>query len=113
MIKRALTLVNAMNIIASVFVNDDAGPWAGCTTAPAKCPEQSRGTVPTPQEAGKGICFPLQVVGRDAQRWWRSAAAASTARLRVRPSSRRGLAEAFGTWERIFQGQADWLARES
>ena len=23
------------------------------------------------------------------------------------------LAEIFGTWERIFQGQAEWLARES
>ena len=23
------------------------------------------------------------------------------------------LAEVFGTWERIFQGQAEWLARES
>jgi hypothetical protein len=42
MIKRALTLVNAMqctvlpHITASVFINDDAGPQAGCTTAPAK-----------------------------------------------------------------------------
>ena len=28
-------------------------------------------------------------------------------------TSRRGLAEVFGTWERIFQGQAERLARES
>ena len=42
MIKRVLTLVNAVqctvlpHIAASVFINDDAGLWAGCTTAPAK-----------------------------------------------------------------------------
>jgi hypothetical protein len=40
--KRGLTLVNAMqctvlpHITASVFINDDADPEAGCTTAPAK-----------------------------------------------------------------------------
>jgi len=28
MIKRGLTLVNAMHITASVFINDDAGLWA-------------------------------------------------------------------------------------
>ena len=61
MIKRALTLVNAMHITASVFINDDesglhhdyevwleelaphapidqAGPEAGCTTAPERTP---------------------------------------------------------------------------
>jgi hypothetical protein len=61
MIKRVLTLVNAMHITASVFINDDesglhhdyevwleelaphapidqAGPEAGCTTAPARTP---------------------------------------------------------------------------
>ncbi len=26
-------------------------------------------------------------------------------------ASRRGIAEVFGTWERIFQGQTEWLAR--
>ena len=59
MMKRVLTLVNAMHITASVFINDDesglhhdyevwleelaphapidqAGPEAGCTTAPAR-----------------------------------------------------------------------------
>jgi hypothetical protein len=35
MIKRGLTLVNAMNITSRTFINDDAGLWAGCTTAPA------------------------------------------------------------------------------
>jgi hypothetical protein len=36
MIKRALTLVNAVNIIPRISINDDAGLWAGCTTAPAR-----------------------------------------------------------------------------
>ena len=36
MIKRVLTLDNALNITSRVFVNDDAGLWAGCTTAPTK-----------------------------------------------------------------------------
>jgi hypothetical protein len=35
MIKRVLTLVAAMHITASVFIND-AGLEAGCTIAPAK-----------------------------------------------------------------------------
>jgi hypothetical protein len=34
MIKRVLTLMAAMHITASVFIKDDAGPRAGCTTAP-------------------------------------------------------------------------------
>jgi hypothetical protein len=68
MIKRALTLVNAMHITASVFINDDAGPWAGCTTAKARTLVVNEWTMPTPQEAGKDICFPLQVMGPDAQR---------------------------------------------
>ena len=41
MIKRGLTLVNAMNVTPRTFVNDAAGseaagPRTGCTTAPAK-----------------------------------------------------------------------------
>ena len=75
-IQEGLCLVNAMHIIPRISINNAAGPEAadpraGCTTAPAKCPEQSRGTMPTPREAGKGIRFPLRVMGRDAQRWWR------------------------------------------
>jgi hypothetical protein len=31
----------------------------------------------------------------------------------VRLDSSAELAEVFGTWERIFTGQAEWLARES
>jgi hypothetical protein len=29
------------------------------------------------------------------------------------PGHIEGLAKVFGTWEQIFQGQAEWLARES
>ena len=36
MIKRALTLDNAMNITSRIFVNDAAGPEAGCTTGRAR-----------------------------------------------------------------------------
>jgi hypothetical protein len=53
MIKRGLTLVNAMHITASVFINDDAGPRAGCTTAPARpVPRESRGQRQCAPEAG-------------------------------------------------------------
>ena len=67
MIKRGLTLVNAQHITASVFINDDesglhhdyevwlerlaphapidqAGPEAGCTTAPVRTPVLNEGT---------------------------------------------------------------------
>jgi hypothetical protein len=67
MIKRALTLVSTMHVTASVFINDDesglhhdyevwlerlapralidqAGPEAGCTTAPARTPVLDEGT---------------------------------------------------------------------
>jgi hypothetical protein len=33
MIKRGLTLDNALNITPRISINDDAGPEAGCTTA--------------------------------------------------------------------------------
>ena len=36
MMKRGLTLDNAMNITSRIFINDDAGLWAGCTTALTK-----------------------------------------------------------------------------
>jgi hypothetical protein len=53
MIKRGLTLDNALNITPHIFINDAAGPEAGCTTAPAKlasgkpCPESNEGTMRT------------------------------------------------------------------
>jgi len=96
-----------MHITASVFINDDAGLWAGPVWRPvaephrsslpqaSPSPEQSEGTMPTPREAGKSICFPSQVMGREV------VMAVSNSRLD------------FGTWERIFQGQVEGLARES
>jgi hypothetical protein len=36
MIKRVLTLDNALNITSRIFINDAAGPEAGCKTAAAK-----------------------------------------------------------------------------
>jgi hypothetical protein len=36
MIKRGLTLVNALNITPRILINDAAGPEAGCTTVLAK-----------------------------------------------------------------------------
>jgi hypothetical protein len=38
MIKRGLTLDNALNITPHICINDDAGLWAGCTTAPERTP---------------------------------------------------------------------------
>jgi thiamine phosphate synthase YjbQ (UPF0047 family) len=35
-IQEGLCLVNAVNIIPRISINDDAGLWAGCTTAPAR-----------------------------------------------------------------------------
>jgi hypothetical protein len=40
MIKRALTLVNALNITSRVSINDAAGPEAGCTIELARTPVQ-------------------------------------------------------------------------
>jgi hypothetical protein len=44
MIKRGLTLDNALNITSRVFINDAAGPEAGCTTARARTPVLDEGT---------------------------------------------------------------------
>jgi hypothetical protein len=41
-----VTLVNAMNGTAGVFVNDAAGLEAGCTTAPVRTPVPDEGTGP-------------------------------------------------------------------
>jgi hypothetical protein len=38
MIKRALTLDNALNITPRTFINDAAGLWAGCTAALVRTP---------------------------------------------------------------------------
>jgi hypothetical protein len=42
-IREGLALVNAMNFTPRIFINDAAGPQAGCTTAPARnVPRESR-----------------------------------------------------------------------
>ena len=44
MIKRGLTLDNALNITPHILINDAAGPEAGCTTAQARTPVPDAGT---------------------------------------------------------------------
>jgi hypothetical protein len=39
-----LTLVNVMNITSRIFINDAAGPEAGCTTARARTRVPDAGT---------------------------------------------------------------------
>jgi hypothetical protein len=84
-----------MHITAGLFINDDAGLEAGCTTAPMKTPILDEWTMPTPQEAGKDICFPLQVMGPDAQRSGPSATDGSM----VAPCSPEPLACGNGSFE--------------
>jgi len=94
MIKRGLTLVAAMHITASVFINDDAGLWAGCTTAPERTPVPDVGT--GCRRAPEAECsYQLRVMRRDV------VVAVTNGRLD------------FGPWEQSFQGQLGWLARES
>ncbi|HSR29380.1 MAG TPA: hypothetical protein VLY63_02370 [Anaerolineae bacterium] len=94
MIKRALTLDNALNITPRIFINDAIGPEIDCTTAPAKL------------ASGK----PLS--------WTKGQAADARLRRHGPPSEAVVVAVTngrldLGTWERIFSGQADRLARES
>ena len=90
MIKRVLTLDNALKITSRIFVNDDAGPSAGCTAAPARTPVQNDGTGcrcshETPDH---GCEFVVAVTDG-------------------RLDGPTELAEVFGTWERIFYGEFD------
>jgi hypothetical protein len=74
MTQRGLTLVNAMqcivlpHITASVFINDDAGPEAGCTTGLARTPVQNEGTGACRRQAwptrsgGCGYQWPLRLM---------------------------------------------------
>jgi hypothetical protein len=91
MIKRGLTLDNALNIIPRIFINDAGDPEPGCTTGRARMPVSDQGT--------DRRCA-SEKTGDDGSR--REAVAAVT----------NGHLE-FGTWERIFAGEAEWLARES
>jgi hypothetical protein len=82
MIKRALTLVNAMHITASVFINDNEG---GLHQDYEKWLEELAPHAPTSQyrhndtgEDNADAHLKRQVMGRDAQQWSRSPMAAST-----------------------------------
>jgi thiamine phosphate synthase YjbQ (UPF0047 family) len=97
MTKRGLTLVNAMHIAASVFINDDAGLWAGCTTALVRTPVQGGQGRRRAPEAGSRNRLHFKFHGP------RRAAVVAVTNGRLD----------FDTWERILQGQAEWLARES
>ena len=88
----ALNPVNAMqctalpHIMVSVFINDDAGLWAGCTTA----------AVRTPGRPGQVADAHLkrQIMGRVV------VVAVTNGQLD------------FGTWERIFYGEFDGRRRK-
>jgi thiamine phosphate synthase YjbQ (UPF0047 family) len=82
MIKRVLTLVNAMHITASVFINDDE---YGLHQDHEKWLEELAPHAPTSQylhnrngEDNADAHLKRQVMGRDAQRWWRWPMADST-----------------------------------
>jgi secondary thiamine-phosphate synthase enzyme len=99
MITRVLTLVNAMHITASVFINDDE---YGLHQDYEKWLEGLAPHAPTSQyqhnrtgEDNADAHLKRQVMGREV------VVAVTNGRLD------------FGTWERIFSGQAEWLARES
>ena len=99
MIKRGLTLVAAMHITASVFINDDEH---GLHQDYEKWLEELAPHAPISQyqhnrtgEDNADAHLKRQVMGREV------VVAVTNGRLD------------FGTWERIFSGQAEWLARES
>jgi secondary thiamine-phosphate synthase enzyme len=107
MIKRGLTLVNAMHITASVFINDDE---SGLHHDYEVWLERLAPHAPTSQyqhnrtgEDNADAHLKRQVMGREA------VVTVTNGRL----DGFAELAEIFGTWERIFQGQAEGLARES
>jgi secondary thiamine-phosphate synthase enzyme len=99
MIKRVLTLVNAMHITASVFINDDE---SGLHHDYEVWLEELAPHAPTSQyqhnrtdEDNADAHLKRQIMGREV------VVAVTNGRLD------------FGTWERILAGQAEWLARES
>ena len=114
MIKRGLTLVNAMHITASVFINDDErglhqdyekwleelAPHAPISqyqhnrTGEDACPEQS--------DRNADAHLKRQVMGREV------VVAVTNGRL----DGFAWLAEIFGTWERIFYGEFDGRRRK-
>jgi secondary thiamine-phosphate synthase enzyme len=107
MIKRGLTLVSAMHITASVFIDDDE---SGLHHDYEVWLERLAPHAPVEQywhnrtgEDNADAHLKRQVMGREV------VVAVTNGRL----DGFAELAEIFGTWEQIFQGQAQWLARES
>ena len=99
-IQEGLCLVNAMHITASVFINDD--DESGLHQDYEKWLEGLAPHAPIRQyrhndtgEDNADAHMKRQIMGREV------VVAVTNGRLD------------FGTWERIFQGQAEWLARES
>ena len=87
MIKRGLTLDNALNITSRIFINDDAGPRAVCTTAPERTPVLD-------ERQAADAHLKRQIMGREV------VVAVTNGRLD------------FGTWERIFYGEFDGRRRK-
>ena len=99
MIKRALTLDNALGITPRLSINDAASPGAGagCTTAPVRhVPRESREQCRCPPEAGS--TDRLHVADHGPRR--SAVVAVTNGRLD------------FGTWERIFYGEFDGRRRK-
>jgi hypothetical protein len=96
MIKRALTLDNALNITPHIFINDAAGLWIGCTTPPAKVTGAHLKRNATLRVVRDGAPSEAVVV------------AVTNGRL----DGFALLTRTFGTWERIFYGEFDGRRRK-
>jgi hypothetical protein len=114
MMKRGLTLVNAQHITASVFINDDESGlhhdyevWLEKLAPHAPIRQYRHNDTGEDNADAHMKRNAARSVARDGARGGLGCHQWPAGRLR------RGLAEVFGTWERIFQGQAEGLARES
>jgi hypothetical protein len=87
MIKRILTLDNALNITSRISINDAAGSQAGCTIVRARAPVR-----------------PGQVADAHLKRHGPPSAAVVVAVTDGRLD--------FGTWEKIFYGEFDGRRRK-
>lgn len=126
-----MTLVNAQHITASVFINDDESglhhdyqvwfedlaphaPVSQRRPTGRAGPGADRTTVPARLTSGKPLSW---TKGQAADAHLKGNATCSVARDWL-PSEALIVAVTndrldFGTWERNFRGQAEWLARES
>jgi hypothetical protein len=103
MMKRVLTLDNALNITSRISINGDAGPGAGagCTTAPVRhVPRESREQCRRPPEAERNS------LGVAHQGPLSEAVVVAVTNGRLDGSAEP--VEAFGTWERILG--VSWMA---